>query len=189
MTESSPTYGGPAFRVTPDAQELAYIGLFTVVWGQIDFLMGACLAKLANCDYGGAFVLMEGMTSGPRLNLFLRLAKDHVEDESILKDIKKFHADASAVLEKRNHVVHGIFGYYSDSNDKPPRAAAFFVKKPKEPLFTSELLDLIDKAKALSHLLNSVAHRLLPIGQWKPHEPEDFFFGPVQPGGLSWREF
>jgi hypothetical protein len=192
MTASPTSPDIAAFRVSLTQEDLALIGEFTVVWGQIDFLLSMCIAKVIGAEPGAAYALMENMTTGPRLNMFYKYAKERIEDSDIKLKVTKFNKGLSPLIDKRNHLMHGVWGFHIAGGNTPTfTKASFYVKTRNTPLFVDDLPKMIKAAKEQSHIINAISHHLFDKGPADPATEEDFFFGTSPPTemlpGLEWQ--
>ncbi|MGQ0742281.1 MAG: hypothetical protein ACT4OG_08320 [Alphaproteobacteria bacterium] len=191
MSDNKPTskevsQGVPPYKVPLTVVEAARVGFFTAIWGQIDYFTGKCIAGLLKVEPVAAQTLMEGMTSGPRINLFLRLARKRFANEpKYLAMAKEFSGKTSALIEKRNHLMHGMWGYWV-SQEKPHNTtpAVHYAKNPKNPLLVTELEGMIEAALEQAHSNVKISQHLFGFSwEFDPQNPPGFFIsdGPRPP--------
>jgi hypothetical protein len=147
VPEPAQIYNPPpsAFKIPFTNDEALLIGHFAALWGQIDFFLGSCIASFLRTDLGATQVLMESMTTGPRLNLFYRLARQKITDEAVLKQAKDFNAALSPLIEKRNQIVHGMWGTWIAPTHSTDNQTASLHSKYPYPLKIKEIPPLIER--------------------------------------------
>lgn len=59
----------PIFIIPLSNSELQELGTFTAIWSQIDWTIMMLIAKLAETEMANAQLLLETMTTGPRVGL------------------------------------------------------------------------------------------------------------------------
>src|SRR4051794_8187942 len=79
-------------------------------WSQIDFLMTFCIAKLLGAEIKTVSALTDTATTGVLINTLRRL-KDNIYSDNGKKLCKQFLDKMGPILDKRNHLVHGIWGF------------------------------------------------------------------------------
>jgi hypothetical protein len=173
----------PAYRIPLTPESAGWIGAFVVIWGQIDYFMGVCIAALLKIDLLAAETLMQNMTTGPRLNLFYKLAKANLPEpmKCVAKD---FNSDLSSLIDKRNHIMHGMWGYQTATPPQTSRSGIYYSKNPDDPLLIEELPEIIKKVSEKSHQIVAIAQHLTGFS-WDHNaaNPPSFFFGRDPPPG------
>lgn len=103
------TYSAP-FQIPLTLGEQTVLAGFIALWGQLDEIVLVCIAKLTSVNLSTAANLLDGQTSSPRLAMFMRNAKEHgsVKVQAIAK---RWHKRMPFLVDKRNHLAHGIWGY------------------------------------------------------------------------------
>lgn len=186
----APELISPAYRVPLSPEQSQWLGVFVVMWGEIDYFMGLCIAAMLKTEIFAAETLMVNMTTGPRLNLFNKLAREKINDENTKKLAKDFYADLSGLIDKRNHILHGMWGFETGSNPGNAVPAAYYSKAPDRPLLASELPNLLKDVSAQTHRIVAVFQHLIGAS-WKhdPANPPTWYFGKGPPpswlGGSS----
>jgi hypothetical protein len=171
----------PYYRIPYTDVGAAYVGMFVATWCQIDFFLSDCIGKMLGTDMRAVMILSESMTTGPKLNLFSRLAKETITDPDILKAYKEFHAEISPLIDKRNIIVHGMWGFWKSEDYQETRAGAFWTKKEPE-IF-------VDDIPALTERVARQTHNILRIRQflygdkwaWAPERQAIFTFSKSPP--------
>jgi hypothetical protein len=79
----------PEFLIPLSNDELLEFGTFTAVWSQIDVLMLWLIAHITKSDFFQLELIMENMTTGPRVNILKKLCAE--SKDPIDKEIKKSH--------------------------------------------------------------------------------------------------
>ena len=120
---------------------------------------------------------LETTTSGP-LNNRLRRLLPKVGDTQIKADLKQFCANMEALIDKRNHLLHGIWGWYVNEKDQERngRPANLFFRRRGHPFFGDEIEDLAKRVMAESQSIVSIWRRLCGLDVHK--FPHPFHFGP-----------
>jgi|SoiMethySBSTD1v2_1073268.scaffolds.fasta_scaffold760893_3 hypothetical protein len=69
------------------------------------------------------------------------------------------HKDLSPLIEKRNHIMHGMWGFVCEDS-RILGAGAYYSKVPDRPLLASELPALIHAASQQTHRIVTIASHL-----------------------------
>jgi len=176
----------PAFRVPLNPTQLQELGQLAVTWGQIDTMMLNAIAQLAKIDGGTAYVLLDSTTSGPRLNIFKNLIP-RIGGEAIRNLAEEFCERMNSLVAKRNHIMHGLWGWRIDHKKNEGTPACYFFKNEEKDIFATDLADLVKRANgesvAIHRILSSIMHTV-PIteGDERPsHVFSDGFYIPKEP--------
>jgi hypothetical protein len=177
----------PAYAVPLRDEELASLGYFSAIWSQLDYWTGITIAFLLSTDIVAAETFMENMTTGPRINLLRRLVP-RLRDDEAQKLAKGYCKDMSVLIEKRNHLLHGIWGWSGKTKDDPTfHAASYYPKRRDETIFASELVELCTKAARQTHVIIKIQRLISGYDIPTPPKPGKrapaFFFGPKPPPG------
>jgi hypothetical protein len=132
-----------AFQVPLTDEQLKELGRLTAIYSQIDHILGAVLSLLMKIDHKEMELLLDNMMMGTRLSL-LRRQLDKFKDENTRKLATKFVENMDRFLGKRNHITHGIWGYYQD--EKSMRRASYFAKAKDKPIYAKDLKAIADAA-------------------------------------------
>src|SRR5438046_601542 len=65
----------PEFLIPLSNAELQELGTFTAIWSQIDSIMLTIVHQLTGTPLGALQLMMETMTTGPRINLLKKLCQ------------------------------------------------------------------------------------------------------------------
>lgn len=160
----------PAYRIPLDANQASVLGYFTAIWGQIDYFVGISIAAMLKTDIFAAEILMQNVTAGPRLGLFYKLVRESNLDADTKRVAKEFYKDMSPLIEKRNHILHGIWGVVLRDGEKMSAG----VRHPKSldnPILVTELIDLTDSACKQTHRIVTICTKLTRM-TWT-YDPEN----------------
>lgn len=176
----------PKFRFSLTADQTLNLGRLTVIWGQIDHFVLNSVALLLTRDLAAGITLLGDTTTGPLANK-LSKSRHRVADLEIRKLIKNFCDDMSPLIVKRNHLMHGIWGFYLPGKDATKaKPGCFFAKNPHNPVFPEEIADLANKAAAQTHVISRIWHHI--AGVEFPEGNPSYYFGqhePTPPEGLK----
>ena len=176
----------PAFRVPLNSTQLQELGQLAVTWGQIDTMMLNAISQLSKIDGQTAYVLLEGTTSGVRLNVLGKLIP-RIDNEGFQKLAREFYERMSSLITKRNHIMHGLWGWRVDRKTNIGTPACYFSKESEKDILATDLTDIVARANGESvalHRILSAIMRTAPItegderpahifsdGLWVPTEP------------------
>jgi hypothetical protein len=175
----------PAFRIPLSPDQLTLLGVFCAIWSQIDYFAGLTIAGLLKTPIGAAETFMENMTTGPRINMLRRLSA-RIEDEEHKKLAKTFCTDMSPLIEDRNHLLHGMWGWHTAKDPKDMFAASHYAKRDGKPIAASKLLVLCNRASTQTHVIVKIQRHVYNLDHLKPDptgEQPSFFFGADGPPG------
>lgn len=185
MSDAVPEMVAPKFRITLTAAETLEVGRLSVVWGQIDHFVLCSVSMLLAKDLSAGVALLGTLTTGPLVNQ-LNKARVRIEDEEIQNLTKKFCEDMGPLIDKRNHLMHGIWGVHLPGKDPTKgKPACFFTKHSTKPLFPQEVTKLANDAARQTHHIVRIWHYL--TGQSFPDGQHTYFFGshePTTPPGM-----
>jgi hypothetical protein len=117
----------PEFLIPLSKDELQELGTFATLWSQVDWLMIMLVTFITKTDFAHVELMMENMTTGPRVNLLKKLCANSPDETD--KAIVKLLSDNSGLIEDRNHIIHGLWGIEWGEPDWNPKAACFYQKK------------------------------------------------------------
>ena len=174
MVETEVTMVAPKFKISLAAQQTLEIGRLSVIWGQIDHFVLSSVSLLLAHDLDAGVKLMGEMTTGPLVNL-LNKSRHRIDDEDIRKLTKKFCADMGPLITTRNHIMHGIWGFYlPGKNPKKAKPGCLFVKDPKNPVFPEKITDAANKAAEQTHAISRIWYYLAGV-PFPEGQPKHFF--------------
>ncbi len=179
MAETEITMVAPKFAISLTAQQTLEVGRLTVIWGQIDHFVLSSVTLLLARDLAAGVALLGDMTTGPLVNL-LNKSRHRIDDKEIRELTKKFCADMGPLITTRNHIMHGIWGFYlPGKNPKKAKPGCLFVKNPDNPVFPEKVTDVANKAAEQTHTISRIWHYL--TGQPFPEGQPKYFFGKHEP--------
>ena len=179
MVEAEIIMVAPKFKISLTAQQTLEVGRLTVIWGQIDHFVLSSVSLLLAHDLAAGTALMGDMTTGPLVNL-LNKSRHRIGDDEIRKLTKKFCDDMGPLITTRNHIMHGIWGFYlPGKNPKKAKPGCLFVKDPDNPVFPEKVTEVANKAAEQTHTVSRIWHHL--AGESFPEGQPKFFFGKHNP--------
>lgn len=170
MTAASDGGSAPSFPIQLPLNdvELAAIGTFIALWGQIDMLLLFCIGGLLRTPPESVNILLEGMTTGPRVNLFKRVAAQRLADVSVGDIARQFVVDISPLIEKRNLIVHGTWAMHADPKQNAHFPAA---ANSKGILQISEMENINRRVAKQLHAISAVFRHIYKIDQQQESDP------------------
>ncbi|MCP5368762.1 MAG: hypothetical protein H6907_11130 [Hyphomicrobiales bacterium] len=169
----------PKFRISLTEKQTTELGRLAITWGQIDHFVLNSVTLLLAVDSAAGIAMLGDATTGPLVNL-LRKSRHRIENTVIKEFTKQFCDDMGPLISKRNHIMHGIWGFYlPGKNPKKAKPGCLFLKNPDNPLFPDEITDLANKAAEQTHKIAEIWHHLADIEY--PDGNPNFFFGPHKP--------
>jgi hypothetical protein len=103
----------PAYRNPLHDDHLHHLGRLTAAWSQIDFLVSDTIAVILRIDSKNLELLLGNATTGKRINLLQKLIPE-IRNQIIRSRAQAFCKNMGPLLEKRNHLTHGIWGWEVD---------------------------------------------------------------------------
>lgn len=171
----------PSYLIPLSNDELRELGTFTAIWSQIDWIIMLTISRLANIELGPLQLLMENMTTGPRVGLLGKLCQRN--PTSVAKRIGKLCKDNGGLIEDRNHIVHGLWAIEWHSNSPtPPIAGCLYQKGGRKHIPATKLKVLSDRAAKFSNDLGKCLDELHGDAAVRGDPPRRFFFGKQSPG-------
>ena len=107
-----------------------------------------------------AHVFLESAMSGMRLNMFAKLVP-RISDPETKKAAEDFCERMRALVEKRNHVVHGLWGWQVDWKKNIGIPACCFSKGHAKDVLATEIADLVQRAAGESLEIHKVTSALM----------------------------
>lgn len=164
---------GPEFEITLSAEHLDDLARLIVTWSQIEFLITSIVASLAKSEVPKTAIQLEAMTIGARID-HLRGLIARITDERTRQDATGICGELGALLPRRNHALHGLWGDFIDYEGKKAVAACFYGPANKRPIFATELSEMGREAAGLSRRLGALLGALAPA--FTAGSPRRFFF-------------
>ena len=165
----------PAYQIPLSEDQLQELGKLFAIWGQIDFQIILVIAAILKIETAAAIALLDNVTSGTLVS-HLRKRLDNVSDPQDREEIKNFCELMGSLVDKRNHLSHGIWGWEVSDDAKMVSPACYYAKASNTLIRPNDLKDLCRRIMAESHAINAVVRRYLKI----PPNPElatsPFFF-------------
>lgn len=168
-----------AYEIPLSPVQLQQLGLLAAIWSQIDHLVSLAIAHLMNVDPMKVETMLGRTMTGQRLEL-LRKHLDQISSDDIKRSARKFCDNMGSVIERRNHITHGIWGWYVDLETKVGRRASYFHRYPKKPIFADDLSELVARCAIESHRIDEVLCNLMGIHR-KPDQIPQYFFSEGDP--------
>ena len=166
----------PQYKIALTKEETTELGRLAVIWGQLDHFTMMAVTKLLAADQHSGTILMKDMTTGSLVNL-LRKSLLRIKDPDTRKKGKKFCKDMAPLIEYRNHIMHGIWGWQikgkSARNAKP---ACLFVKEPNREVHPDRITITADRAAEQTHVIYSITCSLYGVSAPGPENPYPRFF-------------
>lgn len=179
MAKTDDTIVFPKFKISLTEQQTLELGRLSVTWGQIDHLVLDSLSLLLVRDLDAATALMGGMTTGPLVNL-LHKSRHRIADKKIRDITKKFCSDMGPLIKYRNHIMHGMWGFYlpgkSSAKAKP---GCLHMLDPKNPVFPEKITSIANKAAKQTYAISRVWYHL--AGESWPEGQRSYYFGQHMP--------
>jgi hypothetical protein len=148
----------PEYIIPLSSKELQELGTFTAIWSQIDQLMVMLASELGKCDRGAAFLMMETMTTGPKVSVLKRLCKR--DGSSTATKIYALLDRNGGLIEDRNHIIHGIWAIRWDKSSDYLCASSNYSKNKTKPKDATKLEELSDRAAKFSSDLGQLLAEL-----------------------------
>lgn len=166
------------FQISLTPPETLELGRFCVIWGQIDHFLFACVTKLVAADLRAGITILGGMTTGPLVNL-LNKNRKRITNKETRQIAKEFCDEMGGLLTIRNHLLHGIWGWYlpgkSVSKGKP---GCLYLKDPDHPIYPPQITDAANKAARLTFKIYRVYLDIYGAPPQSPDVRPKYLFGP-----------
>ena len=135
----------PEFVIPLSNIELQELGTFTAIWAQLDWLILTLFCCLTRVEMGTALLVMEGMTTSPRITLLKKVChRKPIND--VKKAISKLCDDNRGLIEDRNHIIHGLWAIQDDDVTGKPHPACLYEKGGRKPVPAEKLVLLSNRA-------------------------------------------
>lgn len=179
MVDTEVTMVVPKYKISLTAKQTLAVGRLSVIWGQIDHFVLSSVSLLLTRDLAAGTALMGDMTTGPLVNL-LNKSRHRIGDEEIRDLTKQFCDDMGPLIKTRNHIMHGIWGFYlPGKNPKKAKPGCLFLKNPNNPVFPEKVADTANKVAVQTHVISRIWHYLagVPFPEGQPK----YYFGQHEP--------
>jgi hypothetical protein len=127
-----------AFQIPLYRSQLEALGRLAVIFGQIDFLMTGIISHLLYIDTMAGFTQMDDVTSGRKLGI-LRKNLYRVKNLEARTLLEQFDDAMGGLVERRNHVFHGIWGWHL--KDGKSRPGCYYPKKKDVTVYPEKLAE------------------------------------------------
>lgn len=166
----------PQYKIPLRRSELEQLGKLAVIFGQIDHLMAGIISHLLCLDFFAGHLFMERMTSGVKLG-YLKKSLERIKDDEIRKIADAFHEDMSGLVERRNHIFHGMWGWeIRDGKSKP--GCCYVTNKPQPTIYPEKLAVYVERAALQSRRIDMVYRHLMGAPPLEAGNPNPkYFFG------------
>lgn len=179
MAKTEPTIVFPKFKFSLTEQQTLELGRLCVTWGQIDHFVFSSVSLLLARDLDAGTALMGTLTTGPLVNL-LNKSRHRIADKEIRDITKKFCSDMGPLIKTRNHIMHGIWGFYlpgkSSAKAKP---GCLFMTDAKNPVFPEMITTTANRAAKQTYAISRIWYYLADES-WPDGQPS-FYFGQHKP--------
>ena len=164
MTSESESPGGEPteYEIPLSDDELRELGRFQAIFSQVDFLLNEAISALTETPWWAMSIMLETATTGTKLNMLRKILPD-VKDKVARHLASEATSLLSRIIERRNHVVHGMWARQLVTPQKAVKVACHFQRHKDNPVFPEELRKLSDKgAKATRYLGDLLTHLAPP---------------------------
>jgi hypothetical protein len=148
----------PAYQIPLDATQLGQLGSIFAVWGQIDFHIVMLIALILKMEPSASVALLDSVTSGTLVG-HLRKSIGKIQYDTLKIEVKEFCDRMGGLIEKRNHISHGIWGWLVNDKQNFITPACHYHKASEKPLKASELEDLLKRITAESRAISSILNQ------------------------------
>lgn len=173
----------PAYKIPLNDEELLLVGRITILWGQIEFFVDDIICAIHGIDREQLDLFASGQMIGSRVNFIdkgiARIKSKALRDQAnrVVKEIRRVGPD-------RNMLTHGIWGFHVNKARTQQRAGAHSKKRPKTPMFATQLVRLESDITDLTVQVANLWAALLELPYTYPIDPTPaFFFGEGPPPG------
>ena len=93
------------------------IGEITVQWNLVEVYLQTIVWHYLGLDYKRGRLLTYGLNARQKIGLFKSLTSRWIDDPTIKTKIRLIAKAANTLCDKRNEIVHGIWGYENDPKE------------------------------------------------------------------------
>ncbi|MER2534417.1 MAG: hypothetical protein ABTQ31_04550 [Rhizobiaceae bacterium] len=151
----------PPYHIPLSPDELARLGVVTVMWGQIDEAFNTILRWVLKLDAKVFNSLLGRQMIGSRvdhLNAAIPTVNDEQTRELMASAVKKMRA----ILPRRNAAMHGCWGLFVlDPTFRSFRVGTYNHQKPNHRFYTEDIAELHDGMVEVLSVLGAIAMRSL----------------------------
>lgn len=171
----------PAFEIVLSEEQLQNLGRFTAIWSQIDHMLFQVLAITSRIQPKSLLALIEGTTTGQRLNMLRRLIPE-MQSKAAQEKAGNVCTALGSLIDKRNHLLHGVWGLRWDLKKDTLRPACHYDRNTESPIYAKQLDELCERAAKLSIRVMELLQILQPTFFSKPGPiPHRFIFADGPP--------
>lgn len=179
------------YEIPLSDNEIMHLGRFAAVFSQVDYLLNEAISALTKSPWWAANIMLDNVTTGPKLQMLRKIIKKTEADPAVDSEARTLAtkaADALAsLLDKRNHVVHGMWSQQLVTPQRAVKPACFLHRFADGPVFASELKNLATKGAEVTRLLGDLLTHLSPEDQQRPWtEPRKMFVTDRPVAELGW---
>ena len=113
----------PAYRIDLAKGDVKNVGLFILVWNQMELKLQTTVAILLSTDGPLLEAIMGSFNIKPKADIFLAACKQHVKGAKIRSDAESCWKKILGLSGFRNDVAHGMWGFNVDTNKPEARKA------------------------------------------------------------------
>lgn len=162
---------GSEYEIPLGLEHLQKLGLFTALYSQIDYLLIVLISHLTQAPIDDLTTIVDGTTLGTKLNIFRRLSRN-LEWTTAHGQMKELEQKLGSVIEKRNHVIHGIWAQHIILEQKSVKVGCYFNKSSKNTVFPDDLDALITQGASITRLIGNLINFVGPKSDlWYWTEP------------------
>lgn len=143
----------PINKIPLIRSEMTALGRFAVIFGQIDFYLTEVLSHLLYVDTRAGYQMMENITTGRKVgtlnkNLF------RIKDATAKAAAKKFTKEVGGLVERRNHMFHGMWGWHFTGGKFKP--GCNYPKNKDVTIYPEKIAVYANHAAEQSYLIHKV---------------------------------
>ena len=174
MSEAN-TCKQPKFPLPLNDPGLILVGRIVLMWSQVEHFLDEIIALTYRVSTPNMRLLVGERLTGGRVQV-LKANTDMIQNVEARKEAKLLCSNLSDIRTDRNHIMHGMWGWYNPDHDKYEAAA--LSHKRAEPFFHHKLVEHHDSIAEETHRAVKIFTLMtgLPVSQWP-----NFFFGPSLP--------
>jgi hypothetical protein len=148
-----------AFETGVGDNEMHQIGMFIVVWNQLEMLLDLSVSAALNTDYTTASKIMKSTSVPNRVDIFMGIVSAAINDLEIQKDAINCANKMKGLSEFRNDVAHGRWAFnYNDPNLTRVEASRSITRSA--PITPQKLTNQLRYAAKLSNQLADIYWRI-----------------------------
>ena len=126
--QARPTLEPTYYEIPLTFERSAELGRLSAVFAQVDHLLNELLAYHFKIPFWMLQLTLEGATTGPRVNVLRKFAAT-IKDKAIREETENVCDAVNGLIDKRNHIVHGLWVFQIISAQKTVKPASMFGKQ------------------------------------------------------------